>query len=121
MGQAGPVVFRDGGHDAIRGFAFQFDATLLEAFDNPTAVVEVEGDQDISRDDFYIQVKFHSNEYFFSRVAKPIRQILEQFAGNTDRRYRLYCHFEGRVPGTSLQLTLEQLDQALGKEGFNLC
>ena len=35
----------DGGYHAIRGFAFQFDATILEVFAAPGAVVEIEGTQ----------------------------------------------------------------------------
>lgn len=115
MGQVRPTA-RDGGYDAIRGFAFQFDATFLEVFANPTVVIEVEGEQDISRDDFYIQVKLRSARFSLSRIALAVKQIIKQFVANTDRRYRLFCHFEDQVPGTVLRLTQEQLEQALGDD-----
>ena len=106
----------DGGYHAIRGFAFQFDATILEILADPGSTIEVEGAQDIGIEDFHIQVKLRSQNFSFSRVAKAIKQLIAQFSGNTDRRYRLYCYFPDREPGTVLELETEQLDEILGTE-----
>lgn len=105
----------DGGYHAIRGFAFQFDATILEVLAAPGAVIEVEGMQDIGIEDFHIQVKLRSQAFSLSKIAKAVQQLLFQFSENTDRRYRLYCHFVDKEPGTTLQLEVEQLDQILGE------
>jgi len=106
----------DGGYHAIRGFAFQFDATILEAFADPEAPIGIEGEQDIDIENFYIQVKLRSQGFLLSRAAVAVRQILEQFSCNTDRRYRLYCYFEDREPGIVLKLDEEQLDKLLGAD-----
>jgi hypothetical protein len=105
----------DGGYHAIRGFAFQFDATILEVLAAPGAVVEVEGMQDIGIEDFHIQVKLRSQTFSISKIAKAVKQLIAQFSENTDRRYRLYCHFIDRGPGTTLQLEVEQLDEILAE------
>jgi hypothetical protein len=42
----GQIVIKDGGHHAIKGFAFQFDTSLLEIFRNPEREVQIEGTQD---------------------------------------------------------------------------
>jgi hypothetical protein len=105
----------DGGYHAIRGFAFQFDATILELLAAPGDVVEVEGIQDIGIEDFHIQVKLRSQTFSLSKIAKAVKQLIAQFSENTDRRYRLYCHFVDQEPGTTLRLEAEQLDQILGE------
>lgn len=104
----------DGGCHAIRGFAFQFDATILEVMADPKAVVQIEGMQDIGIDNFHIQVKLRSQSFSLSKIATAVRQLLLQFSENTDCRYRLYCHFVDREPETVLQLEVAQLDVILG-------
>jgi hypothetical protein len=117
MGQSRPVQNSDGGHHAIRGFAFQFDATMLEAWADPETVIGIEGDQDIDVEDFYIQVKLRSQTFSLSRITKAVKQLIDQFSGNTDRRYRLYCYFKDQEPGMVLQFDDEQLDHVLGMAG----
>jgi hypothetical protein len=104
----------DGGCHAIRGFAFQFDATILEVLAKPEAVVGIEGDQDINIENFHIQVKVRSQPFSHSKIARAVKQLIAQFAQNTDRRYRLYCYFVNQAPGTVVQLEMEQLDEILG-------
>lgn len=104
----------DGGYHAIRGFAFQFDVTILEILADPDAIIEVEGQQDIGIENFHIQVKLRSQSYSRSKVAPAVKQMLLQFSENTDRRYRLYCHFVDQEPGTVLQFEVDELDLILG-------
>jgi hypothetical protein len=116
MSQPGWSIGNDGGFNAIRGFAFQFDATLLEIFANPNRAVGIEGDQDIEVENFYIQVKIRSGSYYPSAIAPAIKQILGQFSNDHTRRYRLYCHFEDRKPGDHECLDSEKLEKILGDQ-----
>ncbi|MCX4653749.1 hypothetical protein OG249_17835 [Streptomyces microflavus] len=105
---------QDGGHHAIKGFAFQFDASLIRLLDNPNTPVEVEGAQDIGLQNFHIQVKHRSSKYRLSEIAPAIRQMMQQFAADQSARFALYCHFSDREPGETLRLTQAELDAALG-------
>jgi hypothetical protein len=105
---------QDGGHHAIKGFAFQFDASLMRILDNPNTPVEVEGAQDISVQSFHIQVKHRSSQYRLSKIAPAVRQMMRQFAADQSARFALYCHFPDRDPGETLRLTQTELDAALG-------
>ena len=116
MGLVGPTLSIDGGYHAIRGFAFQFDATILEAWADPEACIGIEGDQDIDIDNFYIQVKLRSQPFAPSQIAKAVKQILAQFSRDTSRRYRLYCHFRDQVAGTILRFDDAKLDKVLGAD-----
>jgi hypothetical protein len=115
MAQKGVDQQSDGGSHALKGFAFQFDSTILEAFASPDQTVGIEGDQDIDIEGFYIQVKLRSERFSISRTSKAIKQIFEQFCSHTDRRYRLYCYFEGRQAGDRLSLNAGQLAAILGE------
>jgi hypothetical protein len=106
----------DGGCHAIKGFAFQFDATILEVLAKPEAVVGIEGDQDLNIENFHIQVKMRSQTFSHSKIAKAVKQLISQFARNTDRHYRLYCHFTDQAPGTVVQLDDKKLDEILGTD-----
>jgi hypothetical protein len=106
----------DGGYHAIRGFAFQFDATILEVFADPNSVIGIEGDQDIDIENYYIQVKLRSETFSRSKIARAVKQLIAQFSSNTDRKYRLYCHFEDRERGVTLKFDVEQLDEILGSD-----
>lgn len=105
---------QDGGHHAIKGFAFQFDASLIRLLDNPNTCVEVEGAQDIGLQNFHIQVKHRNSQYRPSKIAPAIRQMMQQFSADQSARFALYCHFSDRKPGDTLRLTPAELDVALG-------
>jgi hypothetical protein len=109
----------DGGYNALKGFAFQFDSTILEAFADPSQEVGVERDQDIDIGRYYIQVKLRGDQFSVPRVAKAVRQIMRQFALDTNRRYRLYGHFSGSTPGERLTLDADRLRIALADEADN--
>ncbi|WP_405772970.1 hypothetical protein [Streptomyces sp. NBC_01538] len=104
---------RDGGYHAIKGFAYQFDASLLRIFDNPSTMVELEGKQDLSVDNYHIQVKHRSGKFSISVIARPIRQMLRQFQRDSSAQYILHCHFSDQEPGLERELTQEELDKAL--------
>ncbi|WP_146064935.1 hypothetical protein [Streptomyces sp. SM1] len=105
----------DGGHHAIKGFAFQFDASLLQVLTNPGVAVEIEGAQDIGVRTFHIQVKHRSTSYSLSRIAPAVRQMMSQFATDSTLRFALYGHFPDRIPGETLRINREELETALGK------
>lgn len=51
------VIREEGGSNAIKGFLFQFDKTILEVLENPNSVIRVEQSEDIEQEKYYIQVK----------------------------------------------------------------
>ncbi|MEV7860968.1 hypothetical protein AB0O86_19575 [Streptomyces hirsutus] len=104
----------DGGYDAIKGFAYQFDATLLEVFENPRSNFEVEGVQDLSGENYHIQIKSRSGNFYLSVIAKAVRLMFKQFLMSDDSvSFILHCHFPDQTPGTVRQLTLEEFDKLL--------
>ncbi|MFI5796751.1 hypothetical protein [Streptomyces sp. NPDC051677] len=105
----------DGGHHAIKGFAFQFDASLLQVLTNPGVAVEIEGAQDIGVHTFHIQVKHRSVPYSLSRIAPAVQQMVHQFSADNTARFALYGHFPDRTPGGTLRLSREELESALGE------
>ncbi|MFJ7279295.1 hypothetical protein [Kitasatospora sp. NPDC098663] len=107
---------RDGGHHAIKGFTFQFDASLLRLLENPTAEVEVEGVQDIGVQNFHIQVKNRNEKFSLMKVGKAVRQMMAQYAVDRTAKFALYCHFSDQDSGTSLVLAPADLDRVLGAE-----
>ncbi|MFG1876686.1 hypothetical protein ACGFIV_17765 [Sphaerisporangium sp. NPDC049003] len=107
---------RDGGYHAIKGFAFQFDASLLQILNNPSAQIEIEGTQDIGVQCFHIQVKHRSTNYTLSKVAPAVRQMMHQFSTDRSARFSLYCYFADRLPGEIVTLTIAELDATLGRK-----
>ena len=116
MGPRTQLSHDDGGYHAIRGFAFQFDASILEILAAPEVAVAIEGAQDIDIENFHIQVKLRSQTFSLSKISKAVKQLTAQFSENTDRRYQLYCYFPDKEPGTVLELEVEQLEEILGAE-----
>lgn len=103
----------DGGHDAIKGFAYQFDKTLLEIFQNPRQRLEIEGAQDLSGEHYHMQIKNRSGKFYLSVIAKAVRRMFLQFMSNRDSSYILHCHFVDQPPGTSRLLTPDELNSLL--------
>jgi hypothetical protein len=108
---------RDGGHDAIKGFAFQFDASLLHILDNPTKRVELEGAQDIEVQNYHVQVKRRSRSFTLAQIAKAVQQMMRQFNEDPGARFALHCHFPDRSPGSVLRLSRVDLDSLLSQSG----
>ncbi|MBZ6255190.1 hypothetical protein KVH22_06375 [Streptomyces olivaceus] len=105
-----PPPVDDGGHDAIKGFAYQFDKTLLEIFQSPRQRLEIEGAQDLSGEHYHMQIKNRSGKFYPSVIAKAVRRMFLQFMSNRDAAYILHCHFADQPPGTSRLLTLDELN-----------
>ncbi|WP_369186403.1 hypothetical protein [Streptomyces sp. R08] len=104
----------DGGFDAIKGFAYQFDATLLEVFENPRSAFEVEGVQDLSGENYHIQIKNRSGNFYLSTIAKAVRLMFRQFlVSDSSVSFILHCHFPDQAPGTVRQLTSEEFNKLL--------
>jgi hypothetical protein len=106
----------DGGYFAIKGFLYQFDKSLLEVIQNQEKQVEIETIQDISFDVYVLQVKLkEAKDYFDSSVRKPIKQLIEIFIKEPNRKLILYCHFRNRSPEKK-QLNEAELNSILGKD-----
>jgi hypothetical protein len=84
----------DGGYYALKGFAFQFNKSLLEVLENQESDVEIEQIQDIGVDNYYIQVKYHETQTYANwKIKKPMVQLLEYSKSDKSRNFCLYCYF----------------------------
>jgi hypothetical protein len=106
----------DGGYFAIKGFLYQFDKSLLEIIQNQEKQVEIETIQDISFDVYVLQVKLkEAKDYFDSSIRKPIKQLIEIFIKEPNRKLILFCHFRNKNPEEKI-LNAMELDNILGKD-----
>lgn len=96
---------RAGGVAAVRGFAYQFDQTLLAALERPTETIEVEHIEDLNGVDWCIQVKQYSGDYKPSVLTKAVRGLWRLHCADPSRRLRLHCHFPDKSSGSVLPLT----------------
>lgn len=92
--------------DTISGYYYQFDKSILEilSLGNDDDSIVIEGIEDIDVEDASektaIQCKYHAKtEYNHSKIAKPIRLLLNHFRlvknGETDElKYFFYAHFK---------------------------
>jgi len=99
----------DGGVAAIRGFAYQFDQTILAALDRPAEVIEVEHVEDLNGIDWCVQVKQYSGSYKPSVLTKAIVGLWHIFKLEPQRQLRLHCHFADKTAGTRLPLSVEDM------------
>ncbi|MFJ2107096.1 hypothetical protein ACIOHH_21190 [Streptomyces microflavus] len=103
----------DGGHDAIKGFAYQFDKTLLEIFRSPQQRLQIEGAQDLSGEHYHMQIKNRSGKFYLSSIGKAVRKMFSQFTISLSPSYILHCHFADQAPGTCRSLNADELDGLL--------
>lgn len=109
----------DGGYYAIKGFLYQFDKNLLEIIDNKTSQIEIENIQDINFEKYVIQVKLKETAiYYDSSVSKPVKQLIDIFKDDSDKKLILYCHFSNKSPEKK-QLTLSELNSILDDNSNN--
>ena len=105
----------EGGSNAIKGFLFQFDRTILEILDNPKGVIRFEQREDIERDKYYIQVKNReSSKYYPSSIRSATVQLLNLFLEDEGRDFSLYCHFKDKKPG-AWRPSVDDIKAILGK------
>ncbi|MCT8139971.1 hypothetical protein H1D32_21075 [Anaerobacillus sp. CMMVII] len=108
---------RDGGYYAVKGFLYQFDLTIMKILENPDCEISFENQQDIDYEEFVIQVKHKETQvYQPSKIKAPVIQLLKLFDINRSKTFCLYCHFKD-TPQHDKQLSLEELNTILGKEG----
>jgi hypothetical protein len=89
--------YLEGGSNAIRGFLFQFDRTILEILKNPDSNVTFEQEEDIQREKYYIQVKERSkSNYYPSAIRNAVEQLFDLFLKDETRKFCLYCHFKDK-------------------------
>ncbi|MCX5718756.1 MAG: hypothetical protein NT055_02110 [Nitrospirae bacterium] len=87
----------EGGSNAIKGFLFQFDRTILEILRHPEHTVTFEQEEDIQREKYYIQVKERGkSKYYPSAIRNAVEQLFDLFLENETRKFCLYCHFQDR-------------------------
>lgn len=109
------VIREEGGSNAIKGFLFQFDKTILEILENPKDVIRVEQREDIERDKYHIQVKNReSSKYYPSGIRKAIVHLFNLFLEDEERDFSLYCHFKDKQPGT-WSPSVDEIKTILGK------
>lgn len=107
----------EGGSNAIKGFLFQFDKTIIEILANPNQTIRMEQKEDIEREKYHIQVKNReSSKYYPSSVRKATKQLFDLFVEDVDRHFCLYCHFADKKGGVWTPTT-EEVAVILGKSG----
>ncbi|WP_339304933.1 hypothetical protein [Paenibacillus sp. FSL R5-0519] len=110
---------RDGGYYAVKGFLYQFDMTIKTILLNPSQDVLFEQLQDISYENFIIQVKHkESQTYAHSKIRKPIVQLLDLHKEDESKKYRLHCYFKNTVSHKK-NLSIKELNDILSVEKSN--
>ncbi|WP_319580344.1 DUF4297 family anti-phage-associated protein [uncultured Methanospirillum sp.] len=107
----------------IKGFAFQFDATILKILGlEKDSFLTIEGIEDI--DIFYFDIEsYHQCKYYESKsltpsiVREPLLYMLQDFKARTQYRkdnvtYNLYCHFSDSKQDSN-QISLNFLNKIL--------
>ncbi|MHC4752386.1 MAG: hypothetical protein ACYTFW_21240 [Planctomycetota bacterium] len=109
------VTREEGGSNAIKGFLFQFDRTILEIVDNPRKVIRVEQSEDIEREKYYIQVKNReSARYYPSHIRRATSQLFNLFLEDEEREFCLCCHFKDKTP-CQWRPSVDEIRTILGK------
>jgi len=110
--------FEDGGYYAIKGFLYQYDATLLKVMKMPSNddCVEIEIIQDFSANDEIYQLKYkEAQNYSSSKIRKAVKQLLDIWRCNKKSKYILKAHFKNKREGKKV-LTAQEIKKILGKE-----
>lgn len=69
---------KDGGYYAMKGFLYQFDATLMKILKHPNQKIRFEVEQDIDYEKFVIQVKHkEAVKYSPSKIRGAIKQLID--------------------------------------------
>ena len=92
----------DGGYYAIKGFAYQFDSTLLGVLDSKQEVA-IENTQDWSINTTYVQVKYKEKQNFAkSKIKDAVLSIFADYKNNvfqTSPNFILTAYFKDRKDG----------------------
>jgi hypothetical protein len=113
---------KDGGYYAIKGFAYQIDKFICNILNaDESAEIYIENIQDISTDDYVMQVKYHENQVFSpSKIKEPVEQLIVEFQRDNTKKYYLYAHF-GNFPkksqfnASSNTISIVKINKILGK------
>lgn len=100
---------------AIKWFSFQIDKTILEMLnsENEDDKIEIENIQDISWDDFIMQVKYReTQDYTDNKIREPVIQLIEEFKEDKNKNYQLYCFFRDKVESAET-ISIRQLNSIL--------
>lgn len=104
---------RDGGYYAIKGFMYQFDITMIEILKNKDKDIFVEHHQDLNYEDYVIQVKHKETQKFsFGKLKDAIIQLF-LLSLDTEKQFKLYCHFKDKNIGTKVTLSKDLLESWL--------
>jgi len=105
----------EGGSNAIKGFLFQFDRTILEIMKHPEQIVTFEQEEDIQREKYYIQVKERGkSKYYPSAIRNAVEKLFDLFIKDEARKFYLYCHFKDREK-LRWAPSISDLNEILGK------
>ena len=113
---------KDGGYYAIKGFEYQIDKFICDVLkSDESAEIYIENIQDISTDDYVMQVKYHENQVFSpSKIKEPVEQLIVEFQRDNTKKYYLYAHF-GNFPkksqfnASSNTISIVKINKILGK------
>lgn len=107
----------DGGMYALRGYAFQFDSSLISLFEGGEndKKISFEYRQDFSSEEFCHQVKYRSSKYSNSKIRNAVEQLFNEFCDQPQKKYILYCHFSDKSELTK-KLSVEDLNIILAEK-----
>lgn len=111
----------DGGSNALRGFIYQFDSSLIEIFDYPTRSIGIEQVQDINHDGYYIQVKYRSQKFIPSAIRSAVAQLINEWLVSPNGHFTLHLHFKNEGERVWFP-SISELNKILGnrKKEFSL-
>lgn len=113
----------------IKGFIYQFNKTILEILDSPTATIHVEGIvEDVDKYEAdnsitAIQCKYHesSEKFILSLIYKPIILMIKTFLirPHDNISFVLFIHIPNEEERDQ-RLSIEELDQVLNTQAQKL-
>ncbi|MBY9077128.1 hypothetical protein [Paenibacillus sp. CGMCC 1.18879] len=108
------LIQEDGGYYAVKGFLYQYDKTIIEILKNPDSEIKFEQTQDIDFEDYVIQIKHkETQEFYNSKISKPVLQLIDLFSKDQTKKFILYCHFKN-VETCQKTVNIVELNQILG-------
>ncbi len=109
----------DGGYYALKGFAFQFDKSILEILNNPDKEIAIEQEQDINYEDYLVQIKYYETAYDEPQIKQKLKDttvsLLQQYSADESKSYCLYAYFRGQDE-KKWYLTIDDLNDLLGNK-----
>ncbi|MCK5534360.1 hypothetical protein KAI68_04520 [bacterium] len=110
----------DGGYYAIKGFIYQYDATILKIMNVPSEddLIAIECIQDFSTKDEIYQIKYkEAQNYSSSKIKKAVIQLIEEWKKNSSLKYYLIAYFKDKQPQEKI-FTHDEIKGVISKESL---